>query len=39
VTTFVGNSQLDGGAISNSGTLTCVGVYDTNYVALGTNCQ
>ncbi len=36
VTTLVGNTQLDGGAVS--GTLTCVGAYDTNYVTLGTNC-
>jgi hypothetical protein len=37
VTTLVGNTQLDGGAVS--GTLTCVGAFDTNYVTLGTNCQ
>jgi len=36
---FVGTTQLDGGTVSNLGTLTCVGAYDTNYVALGTNCQ
>jgi hypothetical protein len=39
VTTYIGNSQLDGGGVSNSGTLTCVGVYDENYAALGNNCQ
>jgi hypothetical protein len=39
VTTYVGNTQLDGEAVSNSGTLTCVGAYNGNYVALGTNCQ
>jgi hypothetical protein len=37
VTTYVGNTQLDGGAVS--GTLTCVGAYDENYVALDTSCQ
>ncbi len=39
VATRVGNTQLDGGAVDNVGTLTCVGVYNGNYVALGTNCQ
>ncbi len=39
VTTMVGNTQLDGGAVDNAGTLTCVGTYDGNYIALGTNCQ
>lgn len=37
-TTLVGNTQLDGGAVSNSATLTCVGAYNGSYVALGTNC-
>jgi hypothetical protein len=37
VTTYVGNTQLDGGAVS--GTLTCIGAYDANYVALNTSCQ
>ena len=31
VTTYVGNTQLDGGPVSNSGTLICAGVYDENY--------
>jgi hypothetical protein len=39
VTTQVGNSQLAGGTVSNAGTLTCVGAYNTNYVALNTSCQ
>jgi hypothetical protein len=40
VTTLVAMTQLDGGAVNNSGgTLTCVGAYNGNYVALGTNCQ
>ncbi len=39
VTTLVGNTQLNGGPVSNAGTLTCVGVYSANYAALGTNCQ
>jgi hypothetical protein len=39
MTTRVGNTQLDGGAVLNAGTLTCVGAYDTGYGALGTNCQ
>ena len=38
VTTRVSNTQLDGGAVSNAGTLTCVGAYDENYVALSTSC-
>jgi hypothetical protein len=39
VTTLVANTQLDGGVVFNNGTLTCVGVYDENFVALGTDCQ
>jgi hypothetical protein len=39
VTTRVGNTQLDGGAVNNAGTLTCVGAYDENYVALSTICE
>jgi hypothetical protein len=38
-TTRVGNTKLDGGPVDNSGTLTCVGAYNGNYVALGTDCQ
>jgi hypothetical protein len=40
-TTSVGNTQLDGGAVINDtgGTLTCVGAYNGNYVALGTDCK
>jgi hypothetical protein len=37
--TRVGNTKLDGGAVHNAGTLTCVGAYNETYVALGTNCQ
>jgi hypothetical protein len=37
-TTFVGNTQLDGGAVSNSGTLTCAGVYDENYTFYPSTC-
>jgi YVTN family beta-propeller protein len=39
VTTLVAHTQLDGGAASGSGTLTCVGAYNGNFAALGTNCQ
>jgi len=39
VTTFIGNTQLDGGPTENGGTLRCVGVYDENYLALNTSCQ
>ncbi len=39
VTTLVANTQLDGGSVSNSGTLTCVGAYNGNYVALNESCQ
>jgi len=39
VTTRVGNTQLDGGNVSNLGTLTCVGAYDENYAGLNTGCQ
>jgi hypothetical protein len=39
VTTYVGNTQLDGAAVSNSGVLTCVGAYDGNYVTLGVHCE
>jgi hypothetical protein len=38
-TTRAGNTKLDGGPISNLGTLTCVGAYNGNYVSLGTDCQ
>ena len=37
--TFVGNTQLDGGPVSNAGTLTCAGVYNRSYAPLGPNCQ
>jgi hypothetical protein len=35
----VGATLLNGGAVSNAGTLTCVGVYSGNYVALNGTCQ
>jgi hypothetical protein len=38
-TTQVGATLLDGGAVVNSGTLTCVGVYSGSYVALNATCQ
>jgi hypothetical protein len=38
VTTYVGNTQLDGGPVSNSGTLTCAGVYNENYAFYATTC-
>jgi hypothetical protein len=39
--TRIANTQLDGGPAYNQagGTLTCLGAYDDNYVALSTNCQ
>jgi len=39
VTTYVGNSKLEGGAVSNSGTLKCIGVYNASYNALNSSCQ
>jgi len=39
VTTRVGNTQLDGGDVSNAGTLTCAGVYNENYVFSVDTCQ
>jgi len=39
VAAFVGNTQLDGGATSNGGTLTCVGAYNAAFVALNGSCQ
>jgi hypothetical protein len=39
VTTYVGNTELNGFNVSNSGTLTCVGAYNQHYVALGPDCQ
>ena len=41
VTTLVGNTQLDGGAVFNvvGGTLTCVGAYDESYATLNASCQ
>jgi hypothetical protein len=38
VTTRVGNTQLDGGAVHNDGTLTCAGVYDENYTFYTSTC-
>jgi hypothetical protein len=37
-TTRVGNTKLAGGAVSNSGTLTCAGVYDENYTFSTDTC-
>jgi hypothetical protein len=37
-TTYVGNTQLDGGPVSNSETLTCAGVYDGNYTFYASTC-
>jgi pectin methylesterase-like acyl-CoA thioesterase len=37
-TTRVGATLLDGGAVSNAGTLTCAGVYDENYVFSASTC-
>jgi hypothetical protein len=34
--TYVGDTQINGGPVN--GTLTCVGVYNGSYVALGANC-
>lgn len=37
--TFIGVSQLSGGAVGGGGTVTCVGVYDENYASAGyTTC-
>ena len=38
VTTWVANTQLDGGPVYNSGTLTCAGVYDENYTFYASTC-
>ncbi len=38
VTTRVGNTQLDGGAVVNKGTLICAGVYDENYAFYANTC-
>jgi len=38
VTARVGNTQLDGGAVYNVGTLTCAGVYDENYTFSASSC-
>jgi hypothetical protein len=38
VTTLVGNTQLDGGAVSDSGTLVCAGVYDEDYTFYQSTC-
>jgi hypothetical protein len=37
--TFIGDTQLDGGDVFNDGTLTCVGTYNGNYVALNPFCE
>ncbi len=36
--TYVGNTQLNGGAVHNSGTLICAGVYDENYTFYPNTC-
>jgi hypothetical protein len=38
VTTYVGNTQLDGDPVSNSGVLICAGVYDENYTFYASSC-
>jgi len=38
VTTYIGNTQLDGGAVNNGGTLICAGVYDENYTFYSSTC-
>ncbi len=38
VTTYVGATRVEGGAVSNAGTLTCVGAYNASYVAMTTWC-
>jgi hypothetical protein len=38
-TTRAANTKLDGGPVNNTGTLTCMGAYDGNYVSLNTSCQ
>jgi hypothetical protein len=38
VVTLVANTQLDGGAVSNGGTITCAGVYDENYTFYASTC-
>ena len=37
-TLYVGNTQLDGGSVSNSGTMTCAGVYDGSYTFYASTC-
>jgi len=37
-TTLVAATLLDGGAVSNLGTLTCAGVYDEAYVFYASTC-
>ncbi len=36
-TVRIGASQLAGGNITGGGTITCIGVYDENYVSPGYN--
>ena len=39
VTTYIGNTQLDGGPVyNNGGTLICAGVYDENYTFYASTC-
>ncbi|MEO6323501.1 MAG: hypothetical protein ABIT01_19150 [Thermoanaerobaculia bacterium] len=37
-TTRIGASQLDGGAVSNSGTLSCAGVFDESFAFFPSTC-
>ena len=38
VTTYVGGTRLDGGAVSNAGTLRCAGMYDETYTFSASAC-
>ena len=38
-TVYIGTSKLEGGPVSNTGTVACVGSYNGNYQMLNTYCQ
>lgn len=37
--TYIVNTQLDGGAFKDYGTVSCLGAFDANFIALNANCQ
>lgn len=39
MTTYVGNSRLEGGSVANYGSIACIGAYDATYKGLTSKCR